>query len=1151
MPGRQIRPSDTIAGYALTERIGCGGYGEVWSAEAPGGLKKAVKIIYGFHDEERAERERKALDRIKQVRHPFLLSLERIEVVDSKLVVVSELADGSLKDRFDRCLAEKMPGIPRDELIGYMKDAAEALDYISETHSLQHLDVKPENLLMVVGHIKVADFGLVKEIEDSSGSLMGGLTPIYAAPELFDGRPCQYSDQYSLAIVYQEMLTGIRPFAGTTAAQLMVQHLKNRPKLSPLPRADQAIIGRALAKDPAMRFPSCRAMVEGLLKSDELVTHLKPKGGDRPPRQPSDTELVTPSDLQAQPTELMRNISQESLTSVGRLPTLRQSSSEVKNLPPLEWNPEAARCGATLFVGIGHTGTRIVAKLKRRLTQRLGGSKDIPAIRLLCIDSDRRDLLEATRGEDGTALELDETFSMPLRTAEEYRDNGKRHLSWLSRRWLYNIPRNLQTEGIRPLGRLAFADHAPALLERLHTLIGDMTSKDSVEATAKATGLPAAEGVVRVFIVASITGGVGSGMVLDTAYAVRKTLSDLRLPDDYVCGMLTHSARHMGSQRDLAIANTCACLTELYHYSSAHGYPGDGAQGLPPFQDNRPTFSDTYVVHLGEDLPAEEFEAAADRLAEYLFLSSVTPCAAALDACREQTVTGSDSYSDTFHLRTVGLTQIGCSAGELPSMAANLLCRSVVGLWSERPERAHHAGDANQGAADGFDLDRLVVETAGEHGITADGLTSLVQQALREEWGAPVDEHLANSLQQVVAKADPGPEWDRAQLRQLLDRLEAALGVIASSQEGQARWQKELKKLADLSGDKLAAAILTLVDNPRVRIHGAESAIETTRSMLLELQNRTTEQLNKIRPELRQLQHEFSNDSSSDRSQSKLRFRKSRGGETLPKEEAAQHLAQYARLRKEEFSLVSVTKLANLISGQLSKTAQQLLDMRREMAKMAKTFPIPPAEDAGRPSGDGPTQEAQSELANTLQDALLAQLPALAAQLDRELQEGYLRDHGGLSHLRTPGAPELQDLPAVLQAKARDIVLGAMKQLDVATIMLNTDSGPVKAEDRLREQLAAARPRLLDCGGAKRLLLAVPSGQSSERLSDFMAEKLNEQTSVVPGSSGDLVFCCEVEQVPLANVAVKLLENRAERAKYAARLHTRVDVAWPDIADIN
>ena len=72
--------SKNILGYTLKERIGSGGFGEVWSAIAPGGMLKAVKIVYGYHDEKRAQAELKALDRVKEVRHPFLLSLERIEV---------------------------------------------------------------------------------------------------------------------------------------------------------------------------------------------------------------------------------------------------------------------------------------------------------------------------------------------------------------------------------------------------------------------------------------------------------------------------------------------------------------------------------------------------------------------------------------------------------------------------------------------------------------------------------------------------------------------------------------------------------------------------------------------------------------------------------------------------------------------------------------------------------------------------------------------------------------------------------------------------------------------------------------------------------------------------------------------------------------
>ena len=76
--------SEPIPGYVVKERVGVGGYGEVWSAEAPGELMKAIKFVYGYFDDNRAARELKALNRIKQVRHPFLLSLERFEIVDGQ-----------------------------------------------------------------------------------------------------------------------------------------------------------------------------------------------------------------------------------------------------------------------------------------------------------------------------------------------------------------------------------------------------------------------------------------------------------------------------------------------------------------------------------------------------------------------------------------------------------------------------------------------------------------------------------------------------------------------------------------------------------------------------------------------------------------------------------------------------------------------------------------------------------------------------------------------------------------------------------------------------------------------------------------------------------------------------------------------------------
>jgi serine/threonine protein kinase len=267
----QLEPGDEpIPGYKLIEILGSGGFGIVWKCIAPGGLFKAIKFVYGnlnTLDAEgvRAEQELQALERIKAVRHPFVLSMERIENIDGELVIVMELADKSLHDAYVECQAAGLVGIPRDALLRYMRDAAEALDHMTEKYNLLHLDVKPRNLFLISDRVKVADFGLVKNIERQNGSSMvGGVTPLYQPPETIHNKITPFSDQYSLAIVYQELLTGQRPFNGKNARQLALQHLNDEPELRALPEAERSVVGRALSKEPTKRWPNCMAFVRAL-----------------------------------------------------------------------------------------------------------------------------------------------------------------------------------------------------------------------------------------------------------------------------------------------------------------------------------------------------------------------------------------------------------------------------------------------------------------------------------------------------------------------------------------------------------------------------------------------------------------------------------------------------------------------------------------------------------------------------------------------------------------------------------------------------------------------------------------------------------------------------------------------------------------------
>jgi serine/threonine protein kinase len=259
---------EPIAGYRLIARLGGGAFGEVWKAEAPGGLFKAVKLVHGNLNEglspSGSAQELKALNRMKTVHHPFILGLERIDIVDGRLIIVTELADGSLWDRFQECRTKGLAGIPRDELLRYMEEAAEAIDMMNIDFGLQHLDIKPQNLFLLRSHVKVGDFGMVKDLEGLTATMTGAFTPAYGAPETFDNKLCKSSDQYSLAIVYQELLTGARPFNGTNSRQLMMQHCAMPPDLARVPEADRPALTRALAKDHQKRFPSCSEFVRAL-----------------------------------------------------------------------------------------------------------------------------------------------------------------------------------------------------------------------------------------------------------------------------------------------------------------------------------------------------------------------------------------------------------------------------------------------------------------------------------------------------------------------------------------------------------------------------------------------------------------------------------------------------------------------------------------------------------------------------------------------------------------------------------------------------------------------------------------------------------------------------------------------------------------------
>lgn len=280
--------AEPVPGYRLVEQLGKGGFGEVWRALGPGGVPVALKLV---SLDEGGKVEERAMEVIKSIRHPHLLPVFGIWRKNKWLIVAMELADRTLLDRYKEAVGQGFPGIPAPEIHEHFADAARGLDYLNEPRhvagadsgpmAIQHRDIKPQNILLVGGCSKVADFGLARVLEGSTSGHSGSMTPTYAAPEFFAGKTSSHSDQYSLAVTYCHLRGGRPPFTGTIQ-EVMMAHVHNPPDLSMVPENERPAVARALSKNPKDRWPSCRAFVDALkTNTASLPVTLPWTSGDR------------------------------------------------------------------------------------------------------------------------------------------------------------------------------------------------------------------------------------------------------------------------------------------------------------------------------------------------------------------------------------------------------------------------------------------------------------------------------------------------------------------------------------------------------------------------------------------------------------------------------------------------------------------------------------------------------------------------------------------------------------------------------------------------------------------------------------------------------------------------------------------------------
>ena len=263
--------------YALETPVADGGMATVWRARDEVLARTvAVKILHPHlaEDQSFVERFRREALAAARLTHPNIVSIFDTGTDDTPgrsrhFIVMEFCGGGTLAD-----LAAGEPLSP-ERVIGIGAAICAALGY-AHNNGVIHRDMKPANaLLSSDGTLKVGDFGIAKaaftghEIT-TTGSLLGTVT--YISPEQARGEePYARSDLYSLGVVLYELLVGRPPFSGNTAIATALQHVKKEPApprslRAGLPRALEAVVLKALSKDPADRPESAEAMRAELLR---------------------------------------------------------------------------------------------------------------------------------------------------------------------------------------------------------------------------------------------------------------------------------------------------------------------------------------------------------------------------------------------------------------------------------------------------------------------------------------------------------------------------------------------------------------------------------------------------------------------------------------------------------------------------------------------------------------------------------------------------------------------------------------------------------------------------------------------------------------------------------------------------------------------
>ena len=1176
-----------LRGYKLLERLGRGGFGEVWKVEAPGGLHKAMKFVFGDLDsaEEEgrpAEQELKALHRVKTIRHPYILSLERFDIIDGQLIIVMELADRNLWDRFRECRTQGLMGIPREELLRYMEESAEALDLMNDTFQIQHLDIKPQNLFLVHKHVKVADFGLAKAFEGIRATMTGGVTPVYAAPETFEGNVSRFCDQYSLAIVFQELLTGTRPFTGANTKQLLLQHLNGAPEMSALSDADKAVVARGLAKNPEERWPTCAQMVEALREAgSHPARSTVPSGSQsidqtsrtRPevpraaptyPPPPPTSPTMRPKDplTMRSPTArpggglfppggsgtfsapgfspgiTPRLVTPSAAAGSGATPALtlqRPQVFQTARMSSLGIAPPEKTGDGVLFpalvVGVGSTGLAVLKAFKAMVRERFGTAEAVPNVRLLYIDTDPDVTAAATQGPDGL-LPRDVVLTRLNRPAHYLQGSTIPNVEqWLPSGILYKLPKNVgPAGGVRAFGRLALCDNYRLVAQRVRQEIEPFLSDESLDKAGEATGLGVASNRPRAYVVAGLAGGTGSGMALDLGYILKHELRSVgyRKPD--VVGVCLVPPADKAVTTPAALANTFAALAELSHFGSGAKYQTRFDNNEQPIADPDGPFGRTVVVQLPKATKERETARVVGQAARGVFLEALSPTGRASEAIRAaaaQIAPGTAPVAEVF-----GVSRLAWPRRDLLETATRRFGQRLLLRWAAK-DAPHLKEPVKAWLDQQWTKQKLDLPTAEQR----------FDQAVRDALQEPAEAVFDAAVDTLRTRTPAAGRLDPATVIEVTDQLLLLVGKPAIESDIPGKLTGVIgdagKKFASEAEASLAVIAVSFLEQPQYRVAGSEEVIAQVRERL-------TNEVNALEAakaaQFREATEVYAKLLGVVGSLS------SGGARKAAVAEIGELIRSYPTKRLRAVRTDAILSLYRGMLLSLPEYSREVNMCRTRLGELATLV----AGNAGttRPPGAGvailpagcDTIDAAAEqfLAAITPDDLLA--------FDQTVQKDTLKKFRGIVSvcLKPEKSP---DFAALLTDHARTFLAEKLEHADPAEMLLRYRGDGPDTLAVFAKAYADAAPHLPDDSipvieGA---ILAVPESEAGDRIRALAAEACPDADFIPAPSSEDIVLLRGRPRVALTDLPhLGPAARDAYEAQSRSELppHTRTDVAW-------